>query len=639
MLDERSLIEQLYNLISTNSINNELINYIVDKVNSEYSQSYVLNYYIGLYYEQQHHIGLAEDYYKRSIELKPLFAAPCFQLADILINKKNFREAEQLLKHIFNKKTLDPYSSTGAYNYNFMNDLRVISTLIPKYLEVKDHKNAEHYIKEILPKFKGLNKYNLVYRHLEIWKQVCLTYAEIYTKKYFNMEKAHEYYHLGLEGLCEYKHTQKLDIYENLHKLDIKLYQGFIMSSHYVNQLTPKKLSFDVNDLFDRYRTKTENDMFEIRGFDDDGITLKESSTRKIKIGYISPDFNKNAVGLFVTPLLKHYDKSKFEIFVYYKNKSIDEFTQIFQSYVKKDNWFNISEMNVQELFSLMKYNHELDVLVDLISLGVGSSMELFAKKPAKTIINYLGFPDVSGLKEIDCRIVDAITDPNIESKSTSNHETLVYMPKCFICYSLFENVPMPNIRYNNDTNFVFIGAMNKLTKHSDIIRKTWLEILDRQKSYVLCLKLGQDEDMNMAKELYKNFPKNQIRFLPFTNTLPEYFDQFNSFDFCVDTYPYSGTTTTCSSLLMGVPVFTIYLNNQSHHVSNVTASINTFSGNEETNCKSFKEYKNKILSYKVNKITETEERVKRRDAFLKCMNPKKFMKDYENVINNIINK
>jgi predicted O-linked N-acetylglucosamine transferase (SPINDLY family) len=639
--EEQFLISQIYHLIQSNTNNELLLNDIVNKVETEYSYSYLLNYYIGLYYEKQGQMHLAEDYYNKSIQIKPLFSAPYFQYVDILINKNNFQKAEQLLKYIFNKKTLDPFSPVGAYSYNFMDNLRIVSVLIPKYMELKDYKKAEYYIKQILPNFKAVNKSNLVYRHLEIWKQIHISYAYIYTEKYFNMEKANEFYYLGLEGLCDYKHTQTLDIYDNLHKLDITLFQGYVMSSHYINKLSLNQLSFNVNDLFERYRV---SDIIKI-GYNNSNNSIKEISlngtgtgtekSNKIRIGYISPDFNKNAVGLFVTPLLKYYDKNRFEVFIYYKNSSFDEFTKVFQSYIEEDHWLNISGMENEELYNLMKYSHKLDVLVDLISLGTGSSMELFAKKPAQVIINYLGFPDISGLKEINYRIVDKITDP--ETKVVSQGETLIYMPKCFICYTLFENILMPKIQYNNETNNVYIGVMNKLTKHSDLIRKTWLEILKKKKSYILCLKIGHQDDINNVKELYKDFPKNQIKFMSFTNTLPEYFEQFNMFDFCVDTYPYSGTTTTCSSLLMGVPVFTIYHGSQGHHVSNVSASINIYSSQEQTNCKNLKEYKSKIMSYKVNKSIENDERMKRRELFLKCMDPKKFMEDYENMLNNII--
>ena len=44
----------------------------------------------------------------------------------------------------------------------------------------------------------------------------------------------------------------------------------------------------------------------------------------------------------------------------------------------------------------------------------------------------------------------------------------------------------------------------------------------------------------------------------------------YNQVDLCLDSYPYNGTTTSCDTLAMGVPVVTLA---GSRHVSRVTAS------------------------------------------------------------------
>ena len=50
-----------------------------------------------------------------------------------------------------------------------------------------------------------------------------------------------------------------------------------------------------------------------------------------------------------------------------------------------------------------------------------------------------------------------------------------------------------------------------------------------------------------------------------------DHLELYNSIDISLDTYPYSGTTTTFESLLMGVPVFTLV---GQLHASRVTGSI-----------------------------------------------------------------
>ena len=612
---EQLLIQQFHNYLQTNDSTN--IQSCINRIQTEFRHSYILQYYLGIYYENMQQFDLAESAYQASIQIKQLFTPPYFQLSSILINNNKLKEAENLLIIIFNKKTLDPMSPIGEKVYNLMDDLRILTILIPEYVQRKEYKKMENMFKILIPRIKQIKR--LEYRHIEVWKNIHICYANIQISKYFDMEAAHNYYYEGLQGLCDYQYTQKIDTQNNLHKLDLSLFHGYSISCNYV--LSPKKLHFTINDLYSRYRKPIN--------------TLTRPTNKKIKIGYLSPDLNKNAVGLFVTSLLKYFDKDKFEIYVYYTLDKCDEFTRMFQSYI--DNWYDVTHMDDDDLYNLIKNNHNIDILFDLIVLGVSERLKMIAKKPAPIIINYLGYPDISGLKEIDYRLIDNITDPK---DSYSNSEELVKMPNCFICYTLFEIVPQVSIKYNNYNDYdknVYIGIMNKFTKHHLLIRKIWLEILQRRKNYILCIKLGQGEN-KLPEGFYDDFPKDQIKLLPFTETLPEYLEQFNLFDFCMDTYPYSGTTTTCSSLLMGVPVFTIYKGEHGEHVGNVSGSLIYNTGKYLENedyfvCKSLKEYKDRIIKYTFDKSIELDKKKLRREAFMKAMDPVKFMKDFESVM------
>lgn len=128
-----------------------------------------------------------------------------------------------------------------------------------------------------------------------------------------------------------------------------------------------------------------------------------------------------------------------------------------------------------------------------------------------------------------------------------------------------------------------------------------------------------------------------QIKFIPFTNSLTEYLSQHNNMDVCADTYPYSGTTTTCASLLMGLGSVTIYNPKKLQHVSNVTGGLLIhslgFENSSKYLCNNIDEYIRKLVNMPK---TNLEERITIRERFLNSMNPELFMEGYESLLKSL---
>lgn len=95
-------------------------------------------------------------------------------------------------------------------------------------------------------------------------------------------------------------------------------------------------------------------------------------------------------------------------------------------------------------------------------------------------------------------------------------------------------------------------------------------------------------------------------------------------------TFPYNGTTTTCSSLVMGVPVLALY-DPIHRHVSNVSGSILHYCGEDPFFlAPTMVEYKRRIGVFQ----RETcEQRQGRRERFMATMDPKAFMRDLESML------
>lgn len=609
MLSENELIKQIFYKLQ----NNEDILKEIDIINKYYNRSFILNYYIGMYYERINNIEFSIKYFNKSINISPYFILPYFHIGNYLLKENKITELKETLNPVFNKSTLDINNGKPQMKYQLEYQLRMANLLLPCIKEIKEaRKLYEPFIQKI-EQYK--NNISLLY--IEVFKKCCYHYGVILSNNNYHNE-ALQYYKKGLS----FNNLEINKKNNDINTIDKNLLQMFCICRNYNRKhlLCP----IDINKLYQINSNKKS-------------INKKE----KIRIGYLSPDFNKNAVGLFVTSLLKYFDTSCFEVFCYYNNDKMDIYTNMFKSF-KNIIWYDVKKFSDIELYNIINTN-KIDILFDLIGHGVGNRMDVLSMKPAPIIINYLGYPDYTHLSTVDYRLVDNITDP--EENDYINYyqgfnylEKLIKLPKCFICYTLFDNEIMPDIKDTEiirNNKEIRIGIFNRVAKYDEVIVNIWKEILKSNKNIVLYIKEGFD-DKNITYKVLNDIPNNQIKYLPFKNTLEEYLYLFNEVDICLDTYPYSGTTTTCSSLLMGVPVFTLY-KKQNPHVSNVSASILKNCGEEDIYiCKSLHEYKNNILELCNQNNFSIEDKYNRRDRFLKSMNPEEFMKDYEKMLKDI---
>jgi protein O-GlcNAc transferase len=276
---------------------------------------------------------------------------------------------------------------------------------------------------------------------------------------------------------------------------------------------------------------------------------------RRLRIGYVSPDFCKHAVGRFILPLLANHDHKSFEIFCYASVDSPDHLTVRIQTYA--DHWQDVRALNNEEAADLIRKDR-IDILIDLSMHMAGNRMTLFARKPAPIQATYLAYPGTTGLDTIDYRI----TDPHLDSPDSSdeNHtERSLHLLQSYWCYESPADSPDPGPLPAITNNLITFGCLNNFCKITAPTLEVWIKLLTRVPNSRLILHAAQGSHRDRLRNQFSQngVAPDRITFIE-RLALQDYLAKYREIDIVLDPFPYVGGTTTCDALWMGLPVITL---------------------------------------------------------------------------------
>lgn len=295
-------------------------------------------------------------------------------------------------------------------------------------------------------------------------------------------------------------------------------------------------------------------------------LSAIKPSDKKIRLGYVSPDFCNHPVAHFFLPIIRSHNRNKFEIHCYAEVANPDMFSKEIASLA--DRWINTCGMPDPALAKKI-CDDNIDILIDLAGHTDNNRLGLFALKPTPVQVTYLGYPNTTGLNAIDYRISDDILDPKGSQQFYT--EKLVRLPQGFSCFSPPKFYPdVASSPYLRNGTITF-GSFNNPAKFNTETFNVWSLILKAvPNSRILFYRnvFRQQEKENIIKQfitrgiqqdritVLNQAPKDDCKLPPGRRYLRVMSEDV---DICLDTFPWSGHTTSCESLWMGVPVVTLY--------------------------------------------------------------------------------
>lgn len=311
---------------------------------------------------------------------------------------------------------------------------------------------------------------------------------------------------------------------------------------------------------------------------------------RRLRIGFTSADFMFHPVSYFFRGTCMALAKD-FDIYLY-SNLAVEKEDDLTRQYQRDITAFRrVCGMSNEDLQRTI-IEDGVDVLIDLSGHTTGNLLVAFAQRMAPVQIEWLGYPNTTGLDTMDYRISDNVTEPEGDADRFSTEKILrlpggfhLYKP----AYTIPTEFPLPALK----TGVTTFGSFNNMKKVSPEAIELWCNLMKAVPNSRMVLKDRNLEAPSTMARIKTLFASYGIDFKRITthglikNNL-EHMRAYSHVDIALDSYPYTGTTTTCEALVMGCPVVTLAGEN---HASRVSSSILTHVGHPEWIAKTHEDF------------------------------------------------
>lgn len=277
---------------------------------------------------------------------------------------------------------------------------------------------------------------------------------------------------------------------------------------------------------------------------------------RRLRIGFVSGDLRNHAVASFIEPVFERLaGRPGVELYAYYTHTLNDATTERLRGHL--DHWRGISRLDDAQLEQLVR-SDGIDILFDLSGHTSFNRLPAFARRLAPLQVSWMGYPGTTGLAAMDYVLADRKFLPH----GRFDHlfaEQLVQLPLSvpFVPHAEAPDVgPLPALENGHLT----FGSFNRLSKINSGVVKAWAALLRAvpdARLLVAGMPEGEGQSQMQAWMEGEGIAIDRLEFHGRTGMF-DYLSLHNRVDLVLDTFPYSGGTTTLHAGWMGVPTLTL---------------------------------------------------------------------------------
>lgn len=290
---------------------------------------------------------------------------------------------------------------------------------------------------------------------------------------------------------------------------------------------------------------------------------------RRLRVAYLSSDFRDHPTSRLINGMLRHHDRSQFELFMYCSSWN-DGSAMRQQIEAHFEHVHSVTQLSDEKAAALIR-SHGIDVLIELNGPTRANRMGILAHRPAPVQIDYLGWPGSVGGRVVDYVVVDNYTAPPEAIKRYP--EKVISLSKTYQVND-FAARTLPPKKTRREVGLpagdaLVLGMFNAINKVHDEVWTAWMQILQAVPNSLLWLldpgPLARQHIAAATKAQGIDFKRIVVAA---RLTEDAHLARLQHCDLMLDPWPYGGHTSTSDALFAGVPVITLAGTNFAGRVS-----------------------------------------------------------------------